>query len=114
MDEETIGSLFSYHLQSSGKSDEVAGKANFSPGKRILESKRLQNLIIMLKAVNATSDQVRSALTQGQPFTSEREISDSNFSLSRAQGLSGVSGKRVSHRERERERERGIEIERER
>ncbi|XP_078441385.1 formin-like protein 11 [Wolffia australiana] len=72
LDEKTIGSLFSYNMQGAGRSEDGPGKATCSPGKRVLEPKRLQNLTILLKAVNATSDQVRRALTQGSGLSAQQ------------------------------------------
>lgn len=64
LDEEMIESLFSYNLQSSGKNEEARSKAS-SPSKHVLEPKRLQNFTILLKALNATSDQICGALLKG-------------------------------------------------
>ncbi|KAM7474020.1 hypothetical protein LguiB_021263 [Lonicera macranthoides] len=63
-DEKMIESLFSYNLQNSLKNDEAKGKSP-SPGKHVLEPKRLQNITILSKALNVTIEQVCEALIQG-------------------------------------------------
>ncbi|KAK3041966.1 hypothetical protein RJ639_002274 [Escallonia herrerae] len=62
-DEEMIKSLFGYNLQNSMKNDEV--KRSPSPGKHVLEPKRLQNITILSKALNMTAEQVCHSLIQG-------------------------------------------------
>ncbi|KAF5177405.1 Formin-like protein [Thalictrum thalictroides] len=62
-DEKMIESLFGYNKQI--KNDEAKSKSP-SPAKHVLEPKRLQNMTILLKALNATSEQVCNALTQGE------------------------------------------------
>ncbi|KAF8084474.1 hypothetical protein N665_0716s0020 [Sinapis alba] len=64
-DEEMIESLFGYTMQSSTKNEEGKCKTP-SPGKHLLEPKRLQNFTILLKALNATADQICSALGKGE------------------------------------------------
>lgn len=59
-----IESLFSYNSLSSVKNEGATAK-NSSLGKHVLDSKRLQNITILLKALNATSAQVCEALIQG-------------------------------------------------
>ncbi|MCL7031925.1 hypothetical protein MKW94_023132 [Papaver nudicaule] len=63
-DEKMIESLFGYKLQNASKSDEIKSKSP-SPTKHILEPKRLQNITILLKALNATAEQVCNSLNQG-------------------------------------------------
>uniref|UniRef100_M4CAB9 Formin-like protein n=1 Tax=Brassica campestris TaxID=3711 RepID=M4CAB9_BRACM len=63
-DEEMIESLFGYTMQSSTKNEEGKCKTP-SPGKHLLEPKRLQNFTILLKALNANADQICSALGKG-------------------------------------------------
>lgn len=46
------------------KNDEGKGKSP-SPKKHVLEPKRLQNITILSKALNATAEQVCDALMQG-------------------------------------------------
>ncbi|CAE5966228.1 unnamed protein product [Arabidopsis arenosa] len=65
LDEEMIESLFGYTMQSSTKNEEGKSKTP-SPGKHLLEPKRLQNFTILLKALNATADQICSALGKGE------------------------------------------------
>ncbi|KAF8107634.1 hypothetical protein N665_0118s0007 [Sinapis alba] len=65
LDEEMIESLFGYTMQSSTKNEEGKCKTP-SPGKHLLEPKRLQNFTILLKALNATADQICSALGKGE------------------------------------------------
>ncbi|CAF1938560.1 unnamed protein product [Brassica napus] len=64
-DEEMIESLFGYTMQTSSKNEEGRCKTP-SPGKHLLEPKRLQNFTILLKALNATADQICSALGKGE------------------------------------------------
>ncbi|KAK9292903.1 hypothetical protein L1049_020884 [Liquidambar formosana] len=64
LDEEMIESLFGYNLQGSMKNDEGKSKSP-SPSKHVLEPKRLQNITILSKALNATAEQVCDALLQG-------------------------------------------------
>ncbi|CAK8572475.1 unnamed protein product [Lathyrus sativus] len=63
-DEEMIESLFGYNLQNSIKNDESKSKTP-SPSKHVLDPKRLQNITILSKALNATAEQVCEALKQG-------------------------------------------------
>ncbi|KAK7392025.1 hypothetical protein VNO78_20451 [Psophocarpus tetragonolobus] len=65
LDEEMIESLFGYNLQSSIKNDETKSKTP-SPSKHVLEPKRLQNITILSKALNATAEHVCEALMQGK------------------------------------------------
>nr|GMD10774.1 formin-like protein 11 [Ipomoea batatas] len=65
-DEEMIESLFGYSLQNPLKNEEVKCKSSSpSPSKHILEPKRIQNITILSKALNATSEQVCEALLNG-------------------------------------------------
>ncbi|KAL6142597.1 hypothetical protein ACLB2K_060874 [Fragaria x ananassa] len=63
-DEDMIESLFGYNLQNTMKNDEGKSKTP-SPSKHVLEPKRLQNITILSKALNATTEQVCEALVQG-------------------------------------------------
>ncbi|KAL2468578.1 Formin-like protein 11 [Forsythia ovata] len=63
-DEEMIESLFGYNLQNTMKNDEVKSKTP-SPSKHVLEPKRLQNITILSKALNVSTEQVCEALIQG-------------------------------------------------
>ncbi|XP_020206290.1 formin-like protein 11 [Cajanus cajan] len=66
LDEEMIESLFGYNLQNSIKNDETKSKTP-SPSKHVLEPKRLQNITILSKALNATAEHVcDEALMQGK------------------------------------------------
>ncbi|KAL4356685.1 hypothetical protein S245_029696 [Arachis hypogaea] len=65
LDEEMIESLFGYNLQSSIKNEETKSKSP-SPSKHVLEPKRLQNITILSKAINATAENVCEALIQGK------------------------------------------------
>jgi len=62
-----IESLFGYNLQNSIKNDETKSKTP-SPGKHVLEPKRLQNITILSKALNATAEHVCDALMQGKLY----------------------------------------------
>ncbi|CAI8603474.1 unnamed protein product [Vicia faba] len=64
-DEEMIESLFGYNLQNSMKNDESKSKTP-SPSKHVLDPKRLQNITILSKALNATAEHVCDALMQGK------------------------------------------------
>ncbi|XVF57510.1 hypothetical protein PTKIN_Ptkin06aG0211100 [Pterospermum kingtungense] len=64
LDEEMIESLFGYNIQSSMKNDETKSKTP-SPSQHVLEPKRLQNITILLKALNVTADQACNALIKG-------------------------------------------------
>jgi hypothetical protein len=57
-------SLFGYNSKGVVKHEDVKSKSP-SPSKHVLEHKRLQNITILLKALNATSDQVCHAITIG-------------------------------------------------
>lgn len=65
LDEKMIESLFGYNLQTTMKNDEAKSKSP-SPSKHVLEPKRLQNITILSKALNATAVQVCDALQQGK------------------------------------------------
>lgn len=65
-DEKMIESLFGYNLQSSAKKTEEGKSKTPSPGKHVLEHKRLQNVTILMKALNATAEQVCNALMIGK------------------------------------------------
>ncbi|KAE9611936.1 putative formin, FH2 domain-containing protein [Lupinus albus] len=60
-----IESLFGYNIQNSMNNDETKSKSTF-PSKHVLEPKRLQNITILSKALNATSEQICQALIQGK------------------------------------------------
>lgn len=64
-DEEMIELLFGYNGKCLTRNEEVRAK-NPSPGLSILELKRLQNITILLKALNATIDDVHHALMLGK------------------------------------------------
>ncbi|GJW78063.1 formin-like protein 11 [Tanacetum coccineum] len=61
-DEDMIESLFGYNLHNTN--EDLKSKSP-SPSKHVLDPKRLQNLTILLKALNATTEQVCRALVQG-------------------------------------------------
>ncbi|KAJ8461454.1 hypothetical protein OPV22_034380 [Ensete ventricosum] len=67
-DEKMIESLFGYKFQSSSRTEEGKSKTP-SPSKHVMEHKRLQNITILMKALNATSEQVRNALMLGEGLT---------------------------------------------
>ncbi|KAL4354256.1 hypothetical protein GQ457_06G020930 [Hibiscus cannabinus] len=64
LDEEMIESLFGYNIQNPMKNDEAKSKTP-SPSKHVLEPKRLQNVTILLKALNVTAEQACNALMKG-------------------------------------------------
>ncbi|KAL0925767.1 hypothetical protein M5K25_004137 [Dendrobium thyrsiflorum] len=57
LDEKTIESLFGYNMHCSVRNEESKRK-NSSPSKQLLEHKRLQNFTILMKALNATAEQI--------------------------------------------------------
>ncbi|KAK1370700.1 Formin-like protein 11 [Heracleum sosnowskyi] len=63
-DEEMIESLFGYNLKNSMNNDDTKSKSP-TPRKHVLEPKRLQNITILSKALNVTTEQVCNALMQG-------------------------------------------------
>ncbi|CAD5189045.1 unnamed protein product [Musa acuminata subsp. malaccensis] len=67
-DEKMIESLFGYNLRSSSRTEEGKSKTP-SPSKHVMEHKRLQNITILMKALNANAEQVRNALTLGEGLT---------------------------------------------
>ncbi|XP_058108007.1 formin-like protein 11 isoform X2 [Magnolia sinica] len=71
LDEEMIESLFGYNLQNSMKNEEAKSKSP-SPSKHVLDPKRLQNITILSKALNATSEQVCHALMQGDGLRAQQ------------------------------------------
>ncbi|XP_043712116.1 formin-like protein 11 [Telopea speciosissima] len=90
-DEKMIESLFGYNLKSSTKNCESKSKSP-SPSKHVLEPKRLQNITILSKALNATTEQICDALLQGDGLslkqlealvkmipTKEEEVKLSNY-----------------------------------
>lgn len=72
-DEEMIESLFGYNFQNSIKNDESKSKTP-SPSKHVLDPKRLQNITILSKALNATAEQVCDALMQGKSHQLSRLV----------------------------------------
>lgn len=64
MDEKMIESLFGYNLQNPLKNDEMRSRTP-SPSKHLLEPKRLHNITILSKALNASPEQVCDSLIQG-------------------------------------------------
>ncbi|KAG6489527.1 formin-like protein 11 [Zingiber officinale] len=71
-DEKMIESLFGYNLQSSAKKPEEGKSKTPSPGKHVLEHKRLQNVTILMKALNSTAEQVCNALMIGEGLTAQQ------------------------------------------
>ncbi|XP_068662778.1 formin-like protein 11 [Aristolochia californica] len=71
LDEEMIESLFGYNLQNSAKNEELRSK-NPSPVMQILEPKRLQNITILSKALNASVAQVCDALIRGNELCAQQ------------------------------------------
>lgn len=66
-----IESLFGYNLKTALKNDDGKSKSP-SPSKHVLEPKRLQNITILSKALNATDKKVCEALTQGEGLSSQQ------------------------------------------
>lgn len=65
MDEKTIESLFGYNAARRAARHEEAQSRSPSLGHHVLDAKRLQNITILMKAVNATAEQIFTALLQG-------------------------------------------------
>lgn len=68
LDEEMIESLFGYNQHDPMKNGDASNKSP-SPSKHILEAKRLQNLTILLKALNLSTEQVCEAIEQGMAIS---------------------------------------------
>ncbi|KAK1308111.1 Formin-like protein 11 [Acorus calamus] len=71
LDEEMIESLFGYDLQSSGRSEEAKHKSSF-PRKHVMDHKRLQNVTILFKALNATAEEICLGLIQGDGLSAQQ------------------------------------------
>ncbi|XP_068658030.1 formin-like protein 11 [Aristolochia californica] len=71
LDEEMIESLFGYNLQSSTKNEELRSKTP-SPIIHILEPKRLQNITILSKALNASIPQICDSLIRGDGLCTQQ------------------------------------------
>ncbi|KAK1683595.1 hypothetical protein QYE76_044443 [Lolium multiflorum] len=64
LDEQMIESLFLYNSRLSAKHEEAQSRSP-SLGHHVLDPKRLQNITIVMKAVNATTEQIYAALLHG-------------------------------------------------
>ncbi|KAI5014825.1 hypothetical protein ZWY2020_056215 [Hordeum vulgare] len=64
LDEQMIESLFLYNSRLSAKHEEAQSRSP-SLGNHVLDPKRLQNITILMKAVNATAEQIYAALLHG-------------------------------------------------
>ncbi|PAN38544.1 hypothetical protein PAHAL_7G179200 [Panicum hallii] len=65
LDEQMIESLFGYNAARCSAKHEEAQSRSPSLGHHVLDPKRLQNITILMKAVNATAEQIYAALMQG-------------------------------------------------
>lgn len=65
LDEEMMESLFGYNELGSSTQKEEGKSKSPSPSKHVLEPKRLQNITILSKALNATPDHVCEKVLQG-------------------------------------------------
>ncbi|KAK9673118.1 hypothetical protein RND81_12G147500 [Saponaria officinalis] len=73
LDEETIESLFGYSLMTMFTNPERKSKIpSPSKHKHVLEPKRLQNITILSKALNVTSEEVCEALVQGDGLCTQQ------------------------------------------
>ncbi|XP_031482262.2 formin-like protein 11 isoform X1 [Nymphaea colorata] len=70
-DEQMIESLFWYNMRNSSLDAEVGNRSS-SLNKHILDPKRLQNITILSKAVNASPEQVCNALIHGDGLAVEQ------------------------------------------
>jgi len=67
VDEAAMESLFLNNTGGAGNSDQTARRGGAGKQEsRLLDPKRLQNVAIMLKALNVTSDNVIGALMHGE------------------------------------------------
>ncbi|XP_047064171.1 formin-like protein 2 [Lolium rigidum] len=64
LDEQMIESLFLYNSRLSAKHEEAQSRSP-SLGHHVLDPKRLQNITILMKALNATAEQIYAALLHG-------------------------------------------------
>jgi hypothetical protein len=64
-DEQMIKSLFAYNFQGLVK-DEDATSRTLPTTKHVIEHHRLQNTTILLKTLNASTEQVHNAIAQGK------------------------------------------------
>ncbi|XP_062183713.1 formin-like protein 2 [Phragmites australis] len=65
LDEQMIESLFGYNAARSSMKHEEAQSRSPSLGHHVLDPKRLQNITILMKALNAAAEQIYAALLQG-------------------------------------------------
>ncbi|CAL5006095.1 unnamed protein product [Urochloa decumbens] len=63
-DEQTIKSLFAYNFQGPVKTDDANNKT-LSTNKHVIEHHKLQNTTILLKTLNASTEQVCISITEG-------------------------------------------------
>jgi len=82
LDEQMIESLFGYNAAARCSAAKLEEGQSRSPslGHHVLDPKRLQNITILMKAVNATADQIYAALLQGT-VTNELLYARNNTSL---------------------------------
>ncbi|XP_006838410.2 formin-like protein 11 [Amborella trichopoda] len=73
LDEEMMESLFGYNLQSAVRNEEGKNKSS-SPNKHVLDPKRLQNITILSKALNASPEEACNALIQGDGLLAEHLV----------------------------------------
>ena len=66
LDEQMIESLFGYTAARCSAKHEEAQSRSPSLGHHVLDPKRLQNMTILMKAVNATADQIYAVLMHGE------------------------------------------------
>jgi hypothetical protein len=67
VDEAAMESLFPQNAAAAGNSDQAAPtRGPWKQQSRLLDPKRLQNVAIMLKALNVTADEVIAALVHGE------------------------------------------------
>jgi hypothetical protein len=60
-----IMSLFAYNFQGSARNEDAKSKA-LSTSKHVIEHHKLQNTTILLKTLNASTEQVYSSITEGK------------------------------------------------
>ncbi|GMH12063.1 hypothetical protein Nepgr_013904 [Nepenthes gracilis] len=70
--EEMIESLFGYNVDDKRNNDRRSGSSEASPPYiKIIDSKKSQNLSILLRALNVTTEEVRDALLEGNELPTE-------------------------------------------
>ncbi|CAD6265409.1 unnamed protein product [Miscanthus lutarioriparius] len=70
-DEQMIKSLFAYNFQGPAKNEDPKSKS-LSTSKHVIEHHKLQNTTILLKTLNASTEQVCSSITEGTGLSTQQ------------------------------------------